>query len=302
VSFESIFLMEEEKHFDRSSSQNYGWFVAEPDHKQDYGASGPIEFESSEEPLRKALSLPTPVTDPPVYVLESTLDSQQLWYLTAGTRPRQPAEERKFYEQQWQKNFAESEVMYTSEILRSEEPKENLISLMNEFGEEVLYRGKGPFSNAVSKSFMDHCVSSLTIQIPRFKIVKNIAKREEFHAEFLVTIALGSVTHGVWKRHSQFKELFDQILLLSHRGRKSSFKNSILSWQCVLNRQKWFRCLDKVCFPPSPSSKCSQEYISLKCFLLERFMHDVLFESGSPDLIVAFLGLSFPNQNPKKGQ
>jgi hypothetical protein len=238
--------MEEEKLFERSSSQNYGWF-AEPEPKEEYGISRPIESESTQEPLRKALSLPTPVTDPPVYVLESTLDSQHLWYITAGTRPRQPPDERKFYEQQWQKNFAESEVKYSEEVLRSEEPKENLISLMNEFGEEVLYRGKGPFSNAVSKSFMHHCVSSLTIQIPRFKIVKNFQKREDFHAEFLVTIALGSVTHGVWKRHSHFKELFDQILALSQRGYKPSFRNSILSWQCVLNRQKWFRCLDKVC-------------------------------------------------------
>jgi hypothetical protein len=34
-----------------------------------------------------------------------------------------------------------------------------------------------------------------------------------------------------------------------------------------------------------------QEYLSLKCFLLERFMHDVVFESPVPNLVLDFLGL-----------
>lgn len=58
----------------------------------------------------------------------------------------------------------------------------------------------------------------------------------------------------------------------------NAYKNSLLSWQCVLQRKKWFRCLE-----------C--DYLSLKCFLLERFIHDVLFESPSPKLISEFLGL-----------
>jgi hypothetical protein len=210
--------------------------------------------DSTDEPLRKSLSLPTPVTDPPIYVLESSLDTQHLWYLTAGTRPRQPLEERRFYEQLWQQNFYASQVDYPEyQTSETNEPKENFINLKNEFGEEVLFCGKGPFSNAVSKSFMNHCLSSLTIQIPRFKIVKNMAKNESsFHAEFLVTVALGSVTNGVWRRHSDFKDFFDKILSINSRTKKVLFRNSILSWQCVLNRQKWFRCIDKVSLDHPP--------------------------------------------------
>lgn len=257
----------------RSNSQNYGWFDILEENKHDYQIHGPLEPESQEGPLRKALSLPPPVTDPPIYVLESSLDTQHLWYLTAGTRPRQPIEERKFYEQQWLKNFAESQVEYErGEMNRTEEPKENLVNLKNEFGEEVRYRGKGPFSNAVSKSFMDHCLSSLTIQIPRFKIVRNIAKQEEFHAEFLVIVALGSVTHGVWRRHSDFKELFDKILELCSKSSKACFKNSILSWQCVLNRQKWFRCLDKVRYS---DQSCCHQFVGI-CFF-EMFLIGTIY-------------------------
>lgn len=150
-----------------STSQDYGWFEGfEPKHNLFENNYGPIEPESTEEPIKKALSLPPPVTDPPSYVLESSLDSQHLWYITAGTRPRQPIDERKFYEELWQKNFNESEVNYNNETINiNDEPKENLINLKNEFGEEVLYRGRSRFSTAVSKSFFDHCLSSLTVQV-----------------------------------------------------------------------------------------------------------------------------------------
>lgn len=79
-----------------------------------------------------------------------------------------------------------------------------------------------------------------------------------------------------------------------------TYKNALLSWQCLLNRKRWFRCLDKVKLAPGSESYVShtlifssrsQDYISLKCFLLERFIQDLLFESSSPDLISDFLGL-----------
>lgn len=135
----------------------------------------------------------------------------------------------------------------------------------------------------------------------------------------------------------------------------------MLSWQCLLHRKRWYRCLDKVrsysfsisrlrhvlftllhgreyeqcniatatldlfkyllvsiakCqmpifkdiyrqFSPTilPSNSVTyqtplmilifllQDYLSLKCFLLERFMHDLLFESHSPSMISTFLDL-----------
>lgn len=262
-----------------SNSQDYGWFEGfEPQHSIFNNNTGPIEPESTEEPIKKALSLPPPITDPPPYVLESSLDSQHLWYVTAGTRPRQPIDERKFYEELWEKNFLESQVKYNEISNPIDEKKENLINLKNEFSEEVFYRGRSRFSTAVSKSFFDHCLSSLTVQIPRFKIVRKLSSNERYHVEFLVTVAIGSVTHGVWRRHSQFKVLYDKIQEINYTNNQA-YKNSILSWQCILNRQKWSRCIQK-------------DYVSLKCFLLERFMHDILFESSSPDLIIDFLGLT----------
>lgn len=139
----------------RPASHQYGWFedFECPEENMSTCASSLDTFElgtaASSEPVKRALSLPPPMSDPPVYILESTLDSQHLWYTTAGTRPRQPTDERKFYEQQWEKNFSESKVNYKQTV--AEDRKENLQNLELEFaGEEVLQRGKGPFSNAVS--------------------------------------------------------------------------------------------------------------------------------------------------------
>ena len=56
------------------------------------------------------------------------------------------------------------------------------------------------------------------------------------------------------------------------------YENSLISWSCVVDRQQWYRCLEK-------------DYLHLKCFLLERFMHDVLFESSSSLLLRRFLEL-----------
>ena len=115
---------------------------------------------------------------------------------------------------------------------------ENIQSLRVEYNEEVKGRGKGisncfriciefvvilllntpgPFSNAVSKSFMNHCISCMTIQVPRYKVVRPLSGENDshsstFHAEFLVVISLGSVPHGVWRRHSEFKNLFRKVV------------------------------------------------------------------------------------------
>ena len=43
-------------------------------------------------------------------------------------------------------------------------------------------------------------------------------------------------------------------------------------------RQRWFRCLDA-------------GYLSLKVFLLERFLHDILFESSNPQILRDFVGV-----------
>jgi len=54
--------------------------------------------------------------------------------------------------------------------------------------------------------------------------------------------------------------------------------NALTSWKLLKKRQRWFRCLDA-------------GYLSLKVFLLERFLHDILFESNSPDILRDFVGV-----------
>ena len=52
--------------------------------------------------------------------------------------------------------------------------------------------------------------------------------------------------------------------------------NAITSWRLLKKRKRWYRCLDA-------------GYLSLKVFLLERFLHDILFESSSPQLLRDFV-------------
>ena len=63
--------------------------------------------------------------------------------------------------------------------------------------------------------------------------------------------------------------ILSTILYNNHINNDLSFYNT---------DELWFRCLEK-------------EYLSLKCFLLERFLHDVLFESSSSHLLRGFLNL-----------
>merc|ERR1719491_2747773 len=55
--------------------------------------------------------------------------------------------------------------------------------------------------------------------------------------------------------------------------------NAITSWRLLKKRQRWYRCLDA-------------GYLSLKVFLLERFLHDILFESSNPQILRDFVGVN----------
>lgn len=98
-------------------------------------------------------------------------------------------------------------------------------------------------------------------------------------------------TVGVWKRYSDFVEL-SRLVTASHEGCSSvlanmsplsiteeqeveHLPNAITSWRLLKKRQRWYRCLD-------------EGYLSLKVFLLERFLHDILFECTSPKLLRDF--------------
>lgn len=290
-----------------NKNAEYGWF-------EDFESPYIEYYSQSNEPLRRAISLPAPMSDAPMYILESSLKTQELWYETAGRRPKQPQHEREYFERLYLKNFENSGATYNT-IPSSARNKENIDSNYNEnyenshescnskskaefiqlilskqqsecdklskseVGGEIVYQGKGPFSNTVSKSF-DHEVASIILHVPSYRIIK--ASDGSTYAEFHIVISLHSlhkITFGIWRRHSDFSMLARKLQASFNEEKGvSTYKNAILSWQCLLNRKRWFKCLDI-------------DYLSLKCFLLERFMHDVVFESPTPELLSEFLGL-----------
>lgn len=65
--------------------------------------------------------------------------------------------------------------------------------------------------------------------------------------------------------------------------------NAITSWRLLKKRQRWYRCLDA-------------GYLSLKVFLLERFLHDILFESSSPSLLREFVGAETASDGESNSQ
>jgi len=208
-----------------------------------------------QQPLQRSLSLPGPITQPPFYILESSLETQQLWYVTAGQRPKQPEKERKHFEELWTENFKLSSVLYTPPAAQSSSSSAStssssaftkalspsktkqisgpdLVKIVtsvdlsatargivdriptSEFDGEVLFRGKGSFSNSVSKTFTDNAMTTITIQIPRFRVVKT--RSGQVHAEFLNVVSLGSrnlVVLGVWRRHSEFAHLVSMVCI-----------------------------------------------------------------------------------------
>uniref|UniRef100_A0A6U1B056 PX domain-containing protein n=1 Tax=Rhizochromulina marina TaxID=1034831 RepID=A0A6U1B056_9STRA len=149
-----------------------------------------------------------------------------------------------------------------------------MVSCLGEAAHEVISEVDNSFGCSVSKTFVcEECgnVSNTAIRIPKFQVVKS--GNEQF-AEFLVVIELGIFTFGVWRRYSEFVELANTIT-----RRRELFPNSHFSWQCMCYRKRWFRCLDP-------------DYLTIKCFLLERFLHDCICESSDQTHVLKFIGMS----------
>lgn len=121
------------------------------------------------------------------------------------------------------------------------------------------------------------------------------SKKHGKYAQYLVIFCEGNFrdTVGVWKRYSDFEKLSQRVT----RGTENCtshfaginplaitedhhdgdlLPNAVTSWKLLKKRQRWFRCLDA-------------GYLSLKAFLLERFLHDILFESSTPDILREFI-------------
>ena len=138
-------------------------------------------------------------------------------------------------------------------------------------------------------------MSNFWLASDRFNLETVQSQKHGKYAQFLVIYREGSIrdTIGVWKRYSDFVEL-SKMVTQAHEGCASvianmsplavteeheveHLPNAITSWRLLKKRQRWYRCLDA-------------GYLSLKVFLLERFLHDILFESSSPDLLRDFVG------------
>jgi hypothetical protein len=258
---------------------DYGWF-------EEIDLPGPrsLSNEISLHPLQRALSLPASATETPLYVLESSLETQQLWYRTAGLRPKQPKLEREKFEKLWRLNFEKSCVQYDSTI--RPHGLSNVADCIppSETHGRILFRGKSPFSNSMSRSFVDGPIAAMTLQMPYFR-VNSTSTSDEF-AEFLIVISVSSrtspITFGIWRRFSDFARLANVVTKHSSEN-IDEFRNASLSWKCVMQRKRWIKCLDK-------------DYLALKCFLLERFVQDVLFECSNATLLVQFLGLDLEQE------
>jgi hypothetical protein len=118
------------------------------------------------------LCWPVPRTHPPVYILEASLDDQALWHSTAGQRPAQPPDERKYYENLYKNNFEKSEALKGGSTF--DDVCIDKASIMRrETSEQVLFRGKGPFSYAVSKSFLYCSPPCMTLQVASFIFISS---------------------------------------------------------------------------------------------------------------------------------
>lgn len=167
----------------------------------------------------------------------------------------------------------------------------------------VVVRGDNVFGTTVSKSFprvndtgepMDG-IDTISISIASYRVVES--KKQGKYAQYLVIFCDGNFrnTVGVWKRYSDFSELSRKVthghescaavvtglnpLSVTDDHDAEILPNAITSWKLLKKRQRWYRCLDA-------------GYLSLKVFLLERFLHDILFESSNPQILRGFVGVN----------
>ncbi|CAM9630027.1 unnamed protein product, partial [Ectocarpus sp. 12 AP-2014] len=138
-------------------------------------------FDEIEDPAGGEGGGPAPHAPPvtkatPPYILTESLSTQRLWRETAGKRPRQPSEERQFFEEQWAKNFSDSEVDYSEPLAETDAAAARKRAKKRTAPHsKVHYRATSPFGSAVSKSFQcDNCgqITSIMVHIPKFQIIQ----------------------------------------------------------------------------------------------------------------------------------
>ena len=162
----------------------------------------------------------------------------------------------------------------------------------------VVVRGDNVFGTTVSKSFPSKDnkgnlgIDTVSVSIASYRVVES--KKHGKYAQYLVIFCDGNFrnTVGVWKRYSDFSQLSRKVAngpescaavvtglnpLSVTDDHDEILPNAMTSWRLLKKRQRWYRCLDA-------------GYLSLKVFLLERFLHDILFESSNPQILRDFVG------------
>ncbi|GMI18742.1 hypothetical protein TrLO_g14365 [Triparma laevis f. longispina] len=145
----------------------------------------------------------------------------------------------------------------------------------------ILYTSPNLYHTTVSKTFStftDTC--TMNISIRSYRVVIENGKR---FAQFLCVLGVEGSSVGVWKRYSDFERLSHVIEGYNPTCSRQPFHplseslpNALCSWRLLKKRKNWFRCLDA-------------SYLCLKVFLLERFLHDVLFESEDGGVLREFV-------------
>uniref|UniRef100_A0A6C0AG30 Uncharacterized protein n=1 Tax=viral metagenome TaxID=1070528 RepID=A0A6C0AG30_9ZZZZ len=182
----------------------------------------------------------------PFWVLLEPIDFQINWKNTAGKRPIQTKKERRYYEKIWLKQ---------TKILLANQNSLNSINIYS-----------NPYSKLCVRSFNKY--GQYGVQVPCYRISNEIysffgiIKKNIKYAEYLIIIKTPIYQYSKWYRYNDIKKLYRNIVKTQL---SSNFEYANSSWYILNNRLKLFRCLNI-------------DYLNNKCYLIERVLHDILFE------------------------
>ena len=115
--------------------------------------------------------------------------------------------------------------------------------------------------------------TQVLLMLPSYRIVKSKLPYGA-HAEYHVVVTVEQETFEVWRRYSEFKKFVQGVA-----SEEPKYRNCICSWEVLDNGRKWYRCLDT-------------NYLDMKCIMLQRFLKNLVYESGDPAALCHFLGLT----------
>tara|TARA_B100001769_G_C22028939_1_gene552902 strand:+ start:441 stop:1112 length:672 start_codon:yes stop_codon:yes gene_type:complete len=182
----------------------------------------------------------------PFWVLLEPIDFQINWKNTAGKRPTQTKKERRYYEKIWL--------------------KQTKIPLANNNSLNSINIYSNPYSKLCVRSFNKY--GQYGVQVPCYRISNEIyslfgiIKTHIKYAEYLIIIKTPIYQYSKWYRYNDIKRLYRNIV---KNQLSSNFEYANSSWYILNNRLKLFRCLNI-------------DYLNNKCYLIERVLHDILFE------------------------